>query len=138
MGLGCGWNDLLVALDPKRTRMDKQRPHIHIAGIAKRIDLFVWSPGNWPGSDLGKWNAIEGFVLAMQVLPSVIFFSVVISLSYYLNIIQTCVNGFARFFNKSMALSGAESFSASASIFFGIESSLLSATILTECHAQNC
>ena len=49
----------MVALDPKRTRMDKQRPYIHIAGIAKRIDLFVWSSGNWPGSDLGKWNAID-------------------------------------------------------------------------------
>ncbi len=60
----------------------------------------------------------------MQVLPSVIFFSAVISLLHYFNIIQTCVNKFSKIFHKSMGLSGVESFSAATSIFFGIESCL--------------
>ena len=98
---------------------------ISILQASQKGSIFLFGPlAIGPGQTLANGTQSIGFVLAMQVLPSVIFFSAVISLLYYLNIIQTCVNGFARFFNKSMALSGAESFSASASIFFGIESSL--------------
>ena len=92
---------------------------------SQKGSVFLFGPlAIGPGEFLSDGTQSIGFVLALQVLPSVIFFSAIISLLYYLNIIQTCVNGFAKFFHKSMALSGAESFSAAASIFFGIESSL--------------
>ncbi len=92
---------------------------------AQKGSIFLFGPlAIGPGELLSDGTQSIGFILALQVLPSVIFFSAIISLLYYLNIIQTCVNGFAKFFHKSMALSGAESFSAAASIFFGIESSL--------------
>ena len=92
---------------------------------SQKGSVFLFGPlAIGPGEFLSDGTQSIGFVLALQVLPSVIFFSAIISLLYYLNIIQTCVNGFAKFFHKTMALSGAESFSAAASIFFGIESSL--------------
>ena len=92
---------------------------------SQKGSIFLFGPlAIGPGEFLSDGTQSIGFVLALQVLPSVIFFSAIISLLYYLNVIQTCVNGFAKFFHKSMALSGAESFSASVSIFFGIESSL--------------
>ena len=92
---------------------------------AQKGSIFLFGPlAIGPGEFLSDGTQSIGFILALQVLPSVIFFSAIISLLYYLNVIQTCVNGFAKFFHKSMALSGAESFSAAASIFFGIESSL--------------
>jgi concentrative nucleoside transporter, CNT family len=87
--------------------------------------IFLFGPlAIGPGEILEDGTQSIGFILAIQVLPSVIFFSALISLLYYLNIIQACVNTFAKVFHKTMALSGAESFSAAASIFFGIESSL--------------
>jgi concentrative nucleoside transporter, CNT family len=87
--------------------------------------IFLFGPlAISPGKSLEDGTQSIGFVLAMQVLPSVIFFSAIVSLLYYLNIIQVCVNVFAKLFHKTMALSGAESFAAATSIFFGIESSL--------------
>ncbi|HAK37204.1 MAG TPA: nucleoside permease nupX, partial [Nitrospina sp.] len=87
--------------------------------------IFLFGPlAIGPGQTLADGTASVGFVLAMQVLPSVIFFSAVVSVLYYLGIMQACVNGFARVFHKLMVLSGAESLSASANIFVGIESGL--------------
>jgi CNT family concentrative nucleoside transporter len=92
---------------------------------SQKGSIFLFGPlAIVPGEFLSDGTQSIGFVLSLQVFPSVIFFSAIISLLYYLNVIQTCVKGFAKFFHKSMALSGAESFSAAASIFFGIESSL--------------
>ena len=92
---------------------------------SQKGSIFLFGPlAIGPGEFLPDGTKSIGFVLALQVLPSVIFFSSIISLLYYLKIIQACVNTFAKIFHKTMALSGAESFSAAASIFFGIESSL--------------
>jgi concentrative nucleoside transporter, CNT family len=98
---------------------------ISVLQASQKGSIFLFGPlAIGPGEFLSDGTQSIGFILALQVLPSVIFFSAIISLLYYLNVIQTCVNGFAKFFYKTMALSGAESFSAAASIFFGIESSL--------------
>jgi concentrative nucleoside transporter, CNT family len=98
---------------------------ISVLQASQKGSVFLFGPlAIGPGEFLSDGTQSIGFILALQVLPSVIFFSAITSLLYYLNVIQTCVNAFAKFFYKSMALSGAESFSAAASIFFGIESSL--------------
>lgn len=65
-----------------------------------------------------------GFILAIHALPTIIFFSALISLLYYFKIMQWIVGIFARFFTRCMRLSGAESLSASANIFVGVESVL--------------
>lgn len=67
-----------------------------------------------------------GFVFAFKVLPTIIFFSALTSLLFYLGILQRIVFAFAWVMTRTMKLSGAESLSASANIFLGqTESPLL-------------
>jgi len=64
-------------------------------------------------------NASIGFVFAFQVLPTIIFFSSLMSVLYYLGIMQKIVMFFARIMVKLLNTSGAESLVASANIFVG-------------------
>ncbi len=66
-----------------------------------------------------------GYFFAFQAMPSIIFFAALIGLLYHLGIMQWVIKGFAWVFTKLMRISGAESLSASANIFVGVESSLI-------------
>ncbi len=65
--------------------------------------------------------AIAGgaFGFAFYVLPTIVFFSALSSLLYYLGILQKIVYGFAWLMNKTMRLSGSESLAAAANVFIG-------------------
>lgn len=56
---------------------------------------------------------------AFKVLPTVVFFSALTSLLYYLGILQRIVFGIAWVMKKTMGLSGAESLAAAANVFVG-------------------
>lgn len=60
-----------------------------------------------------------GYVFACQVLPTIIFFSALSSMLFYLGILQRIVYGIAFVMSKVMRLSGAESTAAAANIFIG-------------------
>jgi len=60
-----------------------------------------------------------GYLFAFKVLPTVVFFSAIMSLFYYLGIMQRIVYVFAWVMKKTMKLSGAESLAAAANIFVG-------------------
>lgn len=60
-----------------------------------------------------------GFIFAFQVLPTIIFFSALTSLLFYLNIIQVVVKGMAWLMTKTMKLSGAESLAVAGNVFLG-------------------
>jgi CNT family concentrative nucleoside transporter len=60
-----------------------------------------------------------GFIFAVQVLPTIIFFSALMSVLYHLGIMQKVVNIVAKVMSKTMGTSGAESLSAAANIFVG-------------------
>jgi concentrative nucleoside transporter, CNT family len=60
-----------------------------------------------------------GFIFLFQVLPTIIFFSALTSLLFYLGVIQIVVKGFAMVFTKLMHISGAESLSVTGNIFLG-------------------
>lgn len=60
-----------------------------------------------------------GFIFALQVLPTVIFFSTLTSGLYYLGVLQWIVKGIAWIMARTMKLSGAESLSAAGNIFLG-------------------
>lgn len=60
-----------------------------------------------------------GFVFAFQVLPTIIFFSALTSLLFYLGIIQKVVWALAWLMTKAMNLTGAESLSVAGNIFLG-------------------
>jgi len=64
-------------------------------------------------------NPSIGFVFAFQVLPTIIFFSSLMSVLYYLGVMQKVVMFFARIMRGVMRTSGAESLVASANIFVG-------------------
>ena len=60
-----------------------------------------------------------GFFFFFQVLPTIIFFSSLMSLLYYLGIMQKVVQAMAWVMSKLMGTSGAESLSNTANIFVG-------------------
>ena len=67
-----------------------------------------------------------GAIFAFQILPTIIFFSALTSLLFYLGILQKIVYFFALLMKKTLKLSGAESLSAAGNIFLGqTESPLL-------------
>ena len=66
-----------------------------------------------------RTGAVPGVFLAFQVLTTIIFFSALLSVLYYLGIMQKIVLLFARIMAHTMRVSGAESLSNSANIFVG-------------------
>jgi CNT family concentrative nucleoside transporter len=60
-----------------------------------------------------------GFIFAFQVLPTIIFFSALTSVLFYLGIIQKVVKAMAWLLSKALKISGAESLSVAGNIFLG-------------------
>ncbi|GET45826.1 NupC/NupG family nucleoside CNT transporter [Capnocytophaga felis] len=60
-----------------------------------------------------------GFIFVFQILPTIIFFSALTSLLFYLGVIQIIVRGLAWFLSKFLGISGAESLSVAGNIFLG-------------------
>ena len=72
-------------------------------------DLF-WQTETWPGF---------GFQFAFLVLPTVIFFSSIMSVLYHFGIMQKIIKLISKVMQKTMGTSGAETTSISANIFVG-------------------
>jgi CNT family concentrative nucleoside transporter len=60
-----------------------------------------------------------GFVIAVQVLPTIVFFASLTSVLYHLGVMQKVVRGMAWLITKAMNVSGAETTSVCASVFIG-------------------
>ncbi len=60
-----------------------------------------------------------GVIFAIHVLPTIIFFSALMSILYHLGVMQKIVAFFARIMARTMRTSGAESLSCAANIFVG-------------------
>lgn len=98
---------------------------IKVLGSASAGARFVFgrlalSPGEI--SESGETSL--GFILAFQAFPTIIFFSALISILYYFNIMQKVIRAFAYVFTKLMRVSGAESLVTASNIFVGVESAL--------------
>ena len=81
-------------------------------------------PVGTPGADGGLdttagYVAATGAYFAFNVLPTIIFFSALMSVLYYLNVMQVVVKGIAWVMQKTLRTSGAETLSASGNIFLG-------------------
>ena len=59
------------------------------------------------------------FIFAFQVLPTILFFSALTSVLFYLGIIQKVVKAFGWLLSKLLKISGAESLSVAGNIFLG-------------------
>jgi CNT family concentrative nucleoside transporter len=98
---------------------------LRVISFAKDGIYFVFGPlAISPGETGPMGETSPGFILAFQVLPSIIFFSSLVSLLYYLNIIPVIIKVFARIFTYLMRISGAEALCASSNMFVGVESVL--------------
>ncbi len=80
--------------------------------------------GSWPdvaeiNDGLSGDTFTVGYVFAFKVLPTIIFFSALSSVLYYLGILQFIIKGFAWVMSKTMQLTGAESLAAAANVFIG-------------------
>jgi len=60
-----------------------------------------------------------GYIFAFQVLPTIIFFSALTSLLFYLGVIQKIISVLAKIMTKILGVSGAESLSVAGNIFLG-------------------
>jgi len=60
-----------------------------------------------------------GFIFAFQVLPTIIFFSALTSVLFYMGVIQKVVKAFGWLLTKLLKISGAESLSVAGNIFLG-------------------
>ena len=81
-------------------------------------------PVGTPGAD-GSVDTSAGFVaqtgayFAFNVLPTIIFFSALMTVLYHLGVMQLVVKGIAWVMQKTLRTSGAETLSASGNIFLG-------------------
>ena len=97
-------------------------------GFADAGIRFVF--GDWPaatvvqtpmsGGAAGFRPAMVGFVLAVKVLPIIIFVASLMAVGYHLGIMQRIVALLARGLSKSMHISGAEALSTVGDIFLGM------------------
>ncbi|MEW5914134.1 MAG: nucleoside transporter C-terminal domain-containing protein [Thermodesulfobacteriota bacterium] len=83
------------------------------AGVHFLFGPLAIGPGQ-PGS--------LGFILALQALPTVIFFMALTALLYQAGILQRVVRWFSAVFVRSLGSSGAESLGVASLIFVGVES----------------
>lgn len=92
-------------------------------GVAKVISYgnegikFVF--GGLAGDKIFEVFGGDGFIFAVRVLPSIVFFSALISLLYYIGVMQWVIKIIGGALQKLLGTSKSESMSAAANIFVG-------------------
>jgi CNT family concentrative nucleoside transporter len=86
---------------------------VRLLDFAKEGAAFIFSPEIMDPTQ--EW----GYIFAIQVLPTIVFFAAFSSILYYLGILQRIVFAFAWLMKKTMHLSGTESLATAANIFIG-------------------
>jgi len=91
---------------------------VKIIGFTNEGSKFIFGVLAEPGA-FEKGFPGRGLVFAFYVLPTIIFFSSLMSVLYHLGAMQKIVQGMAWVMAKSMRVSGAESISVAANVFIG-------------------
>ena len=98
---------------------------LHMLDAATAGSKFVFGRLAVPPGESGPAGEESlGFILAFQGFPTIIFFSALISVLYFCNIMPMIIRAFAYVFTGLMRISGMESLVAASNIFVGIESAL--------------
>jgi len=106
---------------------------VKVLSSATAGQKFLFGPlATAPGETGPEGQASIGFILAIQGLPVIIFFSALMSLLYYYGIMQRIIRVFAWLFTSLMRISGAESLCTAANIFVGIEATTAVRPYLTK------
>lgn len=89
-----------------------------VGGIFVLILDFTRAGSNFLLGNLVNTESV-GYIFVFQVLPTIVFFSALTSLLFYLGIIQVVVRAMALVLSKLLNISGAESLSVTGNIFLG-------------------
>jgi concentrative nucleoside transporter, CNT family len=87
--------------------------------VFNNVPVGTGEPGNIPLELAPGMAANTGAFFAFNVLPTIIFFSSLMTVLYHLGVMQWVVKGFAWVMMRSMRTSGAETLSAAGNIFVG-------------------
>ncbi len=88
------------------------------AGFRKTLEFTAAGSQFLFGSIVNDMDSF-GYIFAFQVLPTVVFFSALTAVLYYLGILQKVVYGLAWLLSKAMGMSGPESLAVAANVFIG-------------------
>jgi CNT family concentrative nucleoside transporter len=86
--------------------------------VFNNVPVGAGEPGNGPITP-GGGVAATGAFFAFNVLPTIVFFSSLMTMLYHLGIMQKVVKGMAWVMMRTMKTSGAETLSAAGNIFVG-------------------
>ncbi len=87
--------------------------------VFNNVPVGRGEPGNGPVEVMPGMVAQTGAFFAFNVLPTIIFFSSLMTVLYYLGVMQWVVKGMAWVMQRTMRTSGAETLSAAGNIFVG-------------------
>ncbi|HSK20747.1 MAG TPA: nucleoside transporter C-terminal domain-containing protein [Longimicrobiales bacterium] len=87
--------------------------------VVNNVPVGVGEPGSGAFTPTAGMVANTGAFFAFNVLPTIVFFSSLMTMLYYLGIMQAVVKGMAWVMMRTMKTSGAETLSAAGNIFLG-------------------
>ncbi|WP_299683195.1 NupC/NupG family nucleoside CNT transporter [uncultured Tenacibaculum sp.] len=117
VGLGLSFQ-LIIAIGVLKVSF-VQKAFEFVGAIFVKVLDFTRAGSEFLFSGLVSDMSSFGFIFAFQVLPTIIFFSALTSLLFYLGVIQWIVKGLAWLLSKVLKISGAESLSVAGNIFLG-------------------
>lgn len=117
VGIGVGMQFVLAVLILKVPGVSIIFDYI-ATGFRKTLEFTAAGSEFLFGSIVNDMDSF-GYIFAFQVLPTVVFFSALSAILYYLGILQKVVYGLAWLLSKAMGLSGPESLAAAANVFIG-------------------
>lgn len=104
---------VLIGFEPARYPVE-----ILATGVTKLLG-FSRAGGEFLFGQFTDGTQPWGFVFAVQVLPTIVFFASLMAILYHLGIMQRVVAALAWVLRMSLGVSGAEALAASANIFVG-------------------
>jgi concentrative nucleoside transporter, CNT family len=87
--------------------------------VVNNVPVGTGEPGMAPMEPIIGTVANTGAFFAFSVLPTIVFFSSLMTMLYYFGVMQVVVKGFAWIMMRTMRTSGAETLSAAGNIFVG-------------------
>jgi concentrative nucleoside transporter, CNT family len=87
--------------------------------VYNNVPVGTGEPGMGPMEPIAGTIANTGAFFAFNVLPTIVFFSSLMTMLYYFGVMQAVVKGFAWIMVRTMRTSGAETLNAAGNIFLG-------------------
>lgn len=117
VGIGVGLQFIMAFLMLKASGVS-QAVDVVATGFRKTLEFTSAGSQFLFGSIVQDMDSF-GYIFAFQVLPTIVFFSALTAVLYYLGVLQKVVYGLAWLLSRTMGLSGPESLAAAANIFIG-------------------